>query len=77
MKKLHIISNTQISGDPLDPSSGDTIAQMALLDVGDRVPDGWRVLSGNMHSSTIARVVLRYEVQSDSDFLEIVRGLVE
>lgn len=57
------INNTLLSGDPLDPSSCDKIVQVANLDVGVSVPDGWRVLSGNMNTSTIARVVLRYEIK--------------
>lgn len=56
-----------ISGDPLEPTSGDMIAQTASLDVGKPIPDGWRVLSGNERQSLIARVVLRYEVESDDD----------
>lgn len=54
-----------LTGDPLAPSSGDMIAQTANLPVGEAVPDGWRVLSGNERTSQIARVVLRYEVESD------------
>lgn len=54
-----------IAGDPLEPSSGDMIAETASLDVGQPVPAGWRVLSGNERQSVIARVVLRYEVESE------------
>ncbi len=58
------MSNYLISGDPLEPASTDLIAQTALLDVGKRVPEGWRVLSGNERQSTIARVCYRYEAES-------------
>jgi hypothetical protein len=51
-----------ISGDPLEPTSGDMIAETASLAVGLPVPDGWRVLTGNERESVIARVALRYEL---------------
>jgi hypothetical protein len=40
-------ANYLLSGDPLAPSSTDLIAQTKSLAVGERVPDGWRVLTGN------------------------------
>ena len=55
-----------LRGDPMEPSSGDVLAQFDLLAVGKPVPDGWRVLTGNAIMSQIARVVLRYEVEEDS-----------
>lgn len=58
------MTNYLVSGDPLAPSSGDLIAQLATLKVGEPVPEGWRVLSGNAEYSSIARVVMRYEVES-------------
>lgn len=60
---INHISNRLIKGDPFDPSSGDMILQEGTLDVGNPVPDGWRVLDGNMHSSQVVRVVLRYEIE--------------
>ena len=53
-----------ISGDPLEPTSGDMIAETASLAVGQPVPEGWRVLTGNERESVIARVALRYELES-------------
>lgn len=53
-----------IQGDALEPSSCDLIAQTRSLAVGARVPDGWRVLSGNERESTIARVCYRFEAES-------------
>lgn len=58
-------TNYLVTGDPLEPSSGDMIAQTKSLKVGERVPEGWRVLTGNSHESVIARVALRYEVESE------------
>lgn len=55
-----------LQGNPLEPQSGDIIAQTGYLTVGEPVPDGWRVLTGNERESLIARVVLRYEVQESS-----------
>ena len=52
-----------IVGDALDPSPTDLLAQTATLPVGKPVPEGWRVLSGGLRSSTIARVVYRYEAE--------------
>jgi hypothetical protein len=56
--------NYLISGDALEPSSTDLIAQTKSLAVGERVPAGWRVLSGNATHSTIARVCYRYEAET-------------
>lgn len=55
--------NVLLEGDPLNPSSTDLIAQFADLDVGQRVPHGWRVLSGNVRTSMISRIVYRFEVE--------------
>ncbi len=57
--------NQLINGDALAPCSTDLIAQTRQLRVGLPCPEGWRVLSGNMTDSTIARVAYRYEVESD------------
>lgn len=57
------MTNYLLSGDPLEPSSCDLIAQTKSLDVGKPVPDGWRVLSGNERQSTIGRVCYRYEAE--------------
>ena len=54
-----------IEGDPLFPGASDVIVETRSLPVGDPVPDGWRVLSGNNLYSRIARVVLRYEIGTD------------
>lgn len=59
------IHSRLVEGDPLIPASGDVIVQFATLAVGLPVPDGWRVLNGNMHNSQIARVVLRYEIEGE------------
>lgn len=59
------MTNYLVSGDPLAPSSSDLIAQLDTLKVGAPVPKGWRVMSGNSEYSSIARVVMRYEVESD------------
>jgi hypothetical protein len=59
--------NYLISGDALAPSSCDMIAQTKSLAVGERVPEGWRVLSGNNRESTIARVCFRYEAEEESN----------
>lgn len=58
------MQNFLISGDALNPSGTDLIAQTRLLGVGKPVPEGWRVLSGSTDWSTIARVCYRYETES-------------
>ncbi len=58
------MANILIEGDPLDPSSGDLIAQTATLEVGKPVPEGWRVMSGGHAYSQIARVAMRYEIEN-------------
>lgn len=59
------MTNHQISGDPLAPESNDLIAQLDTLAVGKPVPEGWRVLSGNERFSSIARVIYRFEAESN------------
>ena len=61
------ITNTLLRGNALEPSFSDLIVQEGRLDVGEPVPDGWRVLDGNMQSSLVARVVMRHEVQEMTD----------
>ncbi len=61
------MTNVLISGDPMDPSSTDLIAQTTSLEVNKRVPHGWRVLSGNERYSTIARVAFRYEIEEEGE----------
>jgi hypothetical protein len=45
------MQNYLVSGDPMEPCSTDLIAQRKLLKVGLAVPDGWRVLTGNVRES--------------------------
>ena len=59
---VRITENRLIDGDPLNPESTDLIAQRGTLLVGEPVPDGWRVLSGNSIASEVWRVVFRFEV---------------
>ena len=60
-------SNHLISGNPLAPEPNDLIAQTKSLAVGRRVPDGWRVLTGNITESLIARVCYRFELDSSAE----------
>ena len=59
------IRSTTIDGDSLDPSSTDLIAQVGQLKVGERVPLGWRVLTGNAMTSQVGRIAYRYEIEDD------------
>lgn len=62
---INFIENTLLRGDPMSPQCNDLIAQTGRLDVGQPVPDGWRVLDGNMRDSLVARVVLRMELENE------------
>lgn len=55
---------TLLEGDPMDPQSTDLIVEQKRLAIGRPVPDGWRVLTGNMNDSLIARVAYRYEIEN-------------
>ncbi len=57
-----VFHSTIVSGDVLNPDDYDIIAQQGRLPVGEPVPDGWRVLTGNMHTSLVVRIALRYEI---------------
>jgi hypothetical protein len=61
------MTNILISGDPLNPQSTDLIVQKKNLAVDQPVPDGWRVLTGNLRTSLIARVCYRYEADTMAD----------
>lgn len=59
------MTNLLIEGDPLEPSSMDLIAQFDTLMVGEALPDGWRVLTGNERYSKIARIAYRFEIEDE------------
>jgi hypothetical protein len=63
---ITIIRNALIDGDPMEPSDFDLITQQGMLNVNEPVPEGWRVLTGNIHHSVVARVVYRYEIEEDT-----------
>lgn len=60
---LRISESFLLHGDPLAPSSTDLLAQTASLPVGEAVPDGWRVLTGNPRESLVGRVAYRFEAE--------------
>ena len=59
------MANILIEGDPFDPCDFDLIVQDAQLDIHKPVPEGWRVLTGNLKSSLIMRVAYRYEIERE------------
>lgn len=73
---IYGIRSTLIDGDALNPSSVDLISQVATLDVGQPVPEGWRVLTGNARTSQIGRVAYRYEIEDKPDPREALEGIV-
>lgn len=66
--------NTLIAGDPLEPYGNDLIAQVTTLPVGEPVPEGWRVVTGNSTASLIARVAMRYEIKEEQKRQNRERG---
>ena len=58
----HTIRNADGSWRP----TVDLIAQQGYLAVGERVPEGWRVLTGNAISSLVARVAYRFEIEDEA-----------
>lgn len=60
---VYSVSNALIDGDPLDPSPLDLILQRGRLAVGERVPEGWNVLTGNVTDSLVVRVAYRYVLE--------------
>lgn len=63
---LRVHSNTLHDGDPLEPSSMDIIIQEGSLPVGESVPEGWRVMTGNNSTSLVMRIVYRYEIEDEN-----------
>jgi hypothetical protein len=59
------MTNILLEGDPLNPCDTDLIVQDAQLDIHNPVPEGWRVLTGNLKSSLIMRVAYRYEIERE------------
>lgn len=59
-------TNYLILGDALDPNDLDIIGQMGRVPIGEPIPEGWRVLSGNALGSLVARIAYRYEIERTS-----------
>ncbi len=64
MTRIKAITTTLHVGDPLNPDDTDILIQSGWLYVGDPVPAGWRVMTGNDRDSLVMRVAYRYEVAS-------------
>ena len=61
-----MIDRVLIQGDPMNPSSGDRIAETMDVKLTEPQPsesEGWRLLTGNTYFNTWARVALRYEIE--------------
>ena len=59
------IKTDLVEGDALKPDSNDLLVQRTHLPVGEPVPEGWRVLTGNNEASLIARVAYRFECEGE------------
>jgi hypothetical protein len=62
-KPISIMSSKLYSGDAMDPGSTDIIIQEGLLDVGQPVPEGWTVMTGNNTHSVVMRIAYRYQIE--------------
>jgi hypothetical protein len=59
MADLQVTKTVLTEGDALEPSGTDILTQFGRLKVGEPLPDGWTVLTGNRHDSLVARVLYR------------------
>ncbi len=55
------VENIEAQGNSEDCAS-DLIIQTVRIKVGEKIPEGWRVLTGNNEESLVARVILRAEL---------------
>ncbi len=64
---VYAIKTTILTGDAMDPHSGDILAQVGTLDVGKPVPAGWNVLDGWARASWVGRVVTRDQLKHEEE----------
>lgn len=64
IKSVQVLDSALVRGEPLRPDQGDILAVLGRLDVGEPVPDGWRVLTGNAYTSLVAATFFRHELES-------------
>lgn len=62
---IRVTDNRLIEGDALNPTDSDIILQTGRLSVGESVPDGWRVMTGNNTDSLVMRAVYRFEIEGE------------
>ncbi len=60
-ERMREVKNIEAQGNSEDCMS-DLIIQTAWLKVGEKIPEDWRVLTGNDEESLISRVILRAEL---------------
>lgn len=63
----NFITSVMIQGDAIKTNSTDLIAQLATINVGEPIPEGWSVTTGNMHYSEIVRIVYRYQIEEEAE----------
>jgi len=59
--RIHSIVYRLYEGDAMAPCSLDILVAEGRLDVGQPIPPGWRVLSGNPINSSVAIIGYRHE----------------
>lgn len=65
-RPLTLYKNRLIEGDPMDPQSTDLILQEGRLPVGEPIPEGWTVTTGNNFDSQAFRIVYRYQIEEEN-----------
>ena len=59
-----VIDSVILEGMALEPNSLDLIALKGRLDVGEPIPNGWRVMTGNSLHSLVVAVAYREEIEA-------------
>lgn len=61
---LAITETTLIDGDALTQFASDILVQQGIIDVGEAIPTGWTVLTGNDKHSLVTRVIYRGDLEA-------------
>ena len=65
MTKVNHIKFTMYDGDTMDPSSTDLIIMEGRVEVGQPIPEGWTVHTGNQFDSQVTRIAYRYQIEEE------------
>lgn len=68
-RTVEIYKTHLIEGDPLDPSEYDLLAVNGRLGRGHRVPNNFRVITGNTTDSQVVGIFTRGELEAETKWL--------